>query len=270
MGIDIALSAVFGLVLGSFLNVFIYRWPQTAHADLSDTADKSFVFLGLPLSFCPSCRAPIKPWHNIPILSYLVLRGRCASCSVAISVQYPVVEALGGLLVVMAVMQYGWSLTALAAVILMSSLLAVSVIDLKSFLIADQMIIPLTWAGLLVNVDAHFATLQEAVLGAATGYLLIAGLRLAGFWVAKKETIGLGDAKLLAALGAWLGYQTLPFILFMAALGGLAYAMVRFAVKGNRKRYHFLPFGLFLSLAGVVMLFWGDDIRYSYFRLMGI
>lgn len=266
---DIVVAAFLGLVIGSFLNVFIYRWPQIDE-DLSDSADRTLGFLALPLSFCPQCRAPIKPWHNIPVVSYFVLRGRCGDCSARIPLQYPLVEALGGILLVWAVHVHGWGITAAAAVIFGATLLAISAIDIRSFLIADRLVIPLLWLGLLANIDAQFATLREAVAGAMAGYALIFLLRQGGFLLARKEVIGMGDAKLMAAVGAWLGYPAVPFVLFLGAVLGLLFALPRLALKGNRKRYRFISFGPFLSAAAAIMLFWGDDIRYGYLTMMGM
>lgn len=266
---SLLLSLLLGLVWGSFLNVFAVRWPQTAAAGILPSADKGVGFLFFPLSHCPRCKAPIRPWHNVPVLSYLWLRGRCASCEGRIPLHYPLVELAAGLLAVTVVWRHGWGLTALAAMLFASALLAVSLIDARRFVIADGVVIPLAWLGLLLNLDSQFATLREAVLGAAGGYLFIWLVRLAGLALARKEVIGLGDAKLMAAAGAWLGYQSLPFVLFIASVLGMAYGGGRLAIKGNRKRHRFLPFGPFLSVAAVAMLFWGDEIRYQYLELVG-
>ena len=260
---------LFGLMLGSFLNVLVYRWPQIDES-LSDKADRSMSFLALPLSFCPKCKAPIKPWHNIPVVSYLMLRGHCANCNTPISVQYPVVELLGALICLLSVHYYGLGSTAVAAVLFLCALLAIAAIDLRSFLIADRLVLPLIWLGLLVNIDAHFATLREAVLGAAVGYVLIFALRLGGFLLVRKEVIGMGDAKLLAAMGAWLGFQAIPFVLFFAAVLGILFAVPRIMLKGHRKRYRFISFGPFLSAAAAGMLFWGENVRYAYLTFIGL
>lgn len=266
---SLLLSLFLGLAWGSFLNVFAHRWPQTAGAEIVPGADKGIGFLFFPLSSCPRCGARIKPWHNVPVLSYLWLRGRCASCKAAIPVQYPLVELATGLLAMAVVARHGWGLTALAAMVFASALLALSLIDIRRFVIADRIVVPLVWVGLLANLDSQFATVREAVVGAALGYLFIYAVRQAGLLLTRKEMIGLGDAKLMAAAGAWLGYHSLPFVLFIGSVLGLAYGVARLAVKGYRKRYRFLSFGPFLSVGALAMLFWGDEIRYRYLELVG-
>ena len=278
---ELAAAAGFGLLWGSFLNVVIYRLPQTDAAELGAGKGRTLAFLAWPRSYCPLCEAPIPFWRNIPLLSYLLLLGKAPCCGRRISARYPLGEALGAATIVWPLVHFGPGVDMVLAAMFLSLLLVISGIDMNRRYILNILTTPLMWAGLLVNVDARFALLHDAVLGAAAGYL---GLRLMGaffkplinFWnslfsrPARKEVIGAGDPLLLAGLGAWLGWQDLPFLIFLASLLGVMLStvshLVRFTFRGRRKRFwnQLLSFGPCLSLAGALMLFYGDELQFAY------
>ena len=237
-------AAVFGLLVGSFLNVVIYRIPvmmergwtvfAKEHLNLPLTDEESHTFnLMKPDSCCPKCRAPVRAWQNIPIVSYLFLRGKCASCRTKISIRYPLIELLTGILFGLVAWQYGWSWITLGGLILTAFLISLTLIDADTQYLPDSMTLPLIWLGLLFNFNGDFVSLQSAVSGAVAGYgslwLLCAVYKL----LTGKIGMGNGDFKLLAALGAWLGISVLPVLVFLAALVGLAMAVIMRISKGQ-------------------------------------
>lgn len=277
-------AGLIGLLVGSFLNVVIHRLPlmmerewreqcrsllagnDAAAASASQT-DATPYNLIVPRSGCPACKAPIKAQHNIPLLSWLWLRGRCAACSAPIPVRYPVVEAFTGLVSAWLVWHFGYTVDAAAAVVISWALIALTVIDLDHQLLPDSITVPLLWGGLLFHLLAAphaqpgpFATsLADGVIGAITGYLSLwlvyHGFRL----VTGKEGMGYGDFKLFAALLAWLGYQMFLPILLLSALTGAVVGIALIAL-GRHGRQQPIPFGPYLAAAGFVAMAWGEPL----------
>ena len=266
-GLSISLTAL-GLVVGSFLNVVIYRLPkmmeaqwQRDYAEFSGEAPETSENLSLafPGSRCPHCDVEIKPMQNIPVLSYLVLGGKCTACKAPISVRYPVVEASTALLWVLCGLQFGLSNTLAGAMLLTAVLLVLTAIDLDHQLLPDSLTLPLLWTGLLLNIDNTFVSLESAVLGAVFGYLCL----WAVFWLFKivtgREGMGHGDFKLLAALGAWFGLAALPTIVLLSSVvGAVLGTAVIVTAKQNREMP--MPFGPFLAGAGLIHLFYPNAL----------
>jgi len=268
------IAVVVGLCVGSFLNVVIHRLPkmlergwqlQCAELAGEQPADLPAYNLVVPRSQCPSCGHGITALENIPVLSYLFLRGRCAACKAPISARYPTVEALSGLLALAAVLRYGWSPAAGAACILLWSLTALTFIDFDTQLLPDNLTLPLLWAGLVANLAGAVpgVSLRDAVIGAIAGYLSLWSI----YWLFKlirgKEGMGYGDFKLLAALGAWLGWQMLPLIVLLASVVGAVIGIGLVVFKG---RDHQIPlaFGPYLAIAGAIALFFGRSLVRLY------
>ncbi len=263
-----------GLAIGSFLNVVIYRLPRRMNQDwqrdccallkLPVPADGAEVpGLVFPPSRGPNCGHRITPWENIPLLSYLLLRGKCSSCRQHISLRYPAVELLTALLSLAVSQQFGFSVQTLAALPLTWSLIALSGIDLDHKLLPDDITLPLLWLGLLVNAFMVFTGIFPALFGAMAGYLVLWIVYHVFRILTGKEGMGYGDFKLLAALGAWNGIQLLPFMLVMASLIGaiIGGAMIW---SGRRQRNQTIPFGPYLALAGWVALLWGSQATGAY------
>ena len=264
-----ATAGFVGLCVGSFLNVVIHRLPRMMEAQWRAECASLFPQEGgvasepaetynllTPPSRCPGCAAPIRAWQNIPVVSWIALRGRCARCKAPISFRYPAVEVAAGALAVLMAWRFGATGAAMAAMVFGWALLALTFIDLDTQLLPDDITLPLLWLGLLVNAFGTFTDLRSAVFGAVAGYLLLWlvywGFRL----LAKKEGMGYGDFKLLAALCAWAGWQVLPFIVLVSAgagavIGGLLLWRSR---SGTDTR---IPFGPYLALGGVLGLLWG-------------
>ena len=278
--------ALLGLVVGSFLNVVIHRLPQMLDrewdaqaADLLEqkgSADAAAKLRGAgaaarynlvtPPSTCPHCGHRIRAWENIPILSYVFLRARCAACKAPISVRYPIVEAVSGILSGYIGWRYGLTLATVGALFLMWSLIALTVIDIDTQLLPDDITLPLIWVGLLVNLNGTFVPLQGAVIGAVAGYLSL----WAVYWLFKlatgKEGMGYGDFKLLAAVGAWLGWKMLPVVILLSSLVGaiVGIGLIIFARHGRNTP---IPFGPYIAAAGLIALFWGETINRTYLQL---
>jgi leader peptidase (prepilin peptidase)/N-methyltransferase len=275
----LALAALpFGLIVGSFLNVVILRLPvQLKNGWRRESED----FLGLPpqaqepvtiakpASRCPSCGAAIKPWHNIPVISYIFLGGKCSCCSQTISLQYPMIELLAGVATMFIVYQFGLTAVTAYSLLFTYALIALTVIDFHEQLLPDQITLPLLWLGLFANLSGTFVPLDEAVLGAIGGYLSLWSV----FWLFKlvtgKEGMGYGDFKLLAALGAWMGWQVLPLIIIISTFVGALVGVVGVLVK-SRQREVPIAFGPFLATAGWIALIWGDKILGSYLSAVGL
>lgn len=254
---------LFGLLWGSFLNVVIYRLPQIDIAGLRHRTPYRLRFLAFPLSFCPHCKAPIKPWHNIPLLSFLLLRGKSRCCRQPIGWSYPLVELSGGGIFLATLwFSTNW-VDALFVAAFLSLLFVNAVIDWRRLYLLDVLTYPLLWLGLLANIDARFALLSDAVLGAVGGYVVLLLLSAALSGILGRRAVGMGDYKLVAALGAWLGWQALPMLIFLAALIGIALAVLR---RFWRRRH--IPFGPALSIAAALMLFFGGDIMLAYWRFI--
>lgn len=256
----IALAAVVGLVVGSFLNVVVHRLPRMLERAWGEhdpgqgrEGDAATFNLAVPASHCPACHRPLSAWENIPVLSYLALRGRCRGCAAPIPARYPLIELAAGLGAVISVGALGPGAEATAVVAVYWTLLALSVIDLEHYLLPDQLTLPLLWAGLLWSVFPYAEVApRDAVIGAAAGYLSLwsvyHGFRLA----TGKEGMGYGDFKLTAALGAWLGWNLLPALVLLAAVSAVVAALL--PALAGRPVAGRLPFGPFLALAGWVLL----------------
>jgi len=272
--------AVLGLLIGSFLNVVILRvpammestWRREAQQILkltpADTSPAPGVNLWSPPSCCPQCHARIRPWHNIPVLSWLWLCGRCADCKTPISVQYPLVELACGILSAVCAWRFGWSLQLAGALVLSWTLLALAVIDLRTQLLPDTLTLPLLWLGLLLSLGGIYCSPTASIIGAAAGYLLLWSVYHLFRLVTGKEGMGYGDFKLLAALGAWLGGTMLPMILLLASGVG---AVVGISLVLFRRHDRNVPisFGPYLAGAGWIALIWGDRLLHLGAHLGG-
>ena len=263
----IPLSVIVGLLIGSFLNVVIYRvpvmmergWTQFAkeHLQLELTEEEQQPFnLMKPDSRCPKCHAPVKAWQNIPIVSYLMLGGKCGSCKTPISIRYPLIELLTGILFGVVAWQYGWTMAAFGGLILTAILIALTFIDADTQYLPDSLTLPLIWLGLLFNLNGTFVPLKSAVLGAVFGYMSLWLLCFIYKLLTGKIGMGNGDFKLLAALGAWLGVGILPVLVFMAALIGLVGAIIGRIAKGQ-----YFAFGPSLAIAGWIILVVNEPVH---------
>lgn len=269
------LVLLMGLCIGSFINVLIYRLPLQLEAGWrKDSQDflgllpeengaEHAINLAFPASHCPACQVPLKPWHNVPVVSYLMLRGRCANCSSPISFQYPLVELLAGGVCIVFIYLYGLSAQGLLAIIFSLVLITLTAIDFKTQLLPDILTLPLLWLGLLANTQGIFTSLESAVIGAAAGYLSLWSV----YWLFKlftgKEGMGHGDFKLLAALGAWLGWQQLPLIILLSSLVGAVIGIAMVVALGRNRQIP-IAFGPYLAIAGWVSLVWGDELVQRY------
>jgi len=272
----IALAGILGLLVGSFLNVVIHRLPrmmerdwQLQCAELRGEAapEKERLSLAAPASRCPHCGHAIRAWENIPVLSFLLLKGRCSGCQAPISLRYPLVEAFTGLLSAFTVWHFGPTLAAAAALLLLWAMVALTGIDFDTQLLPDSITLPLVWLGLLFNISGTFTDISSAVIGAMVGYLSLWSV----YWLFKlatgKEGMGYGDFKLLAAIGAWLGWQMLPLTILLSSLVG-AVVGVALIVLARRGRNVPIPFGPYLAAAGLLALYWGQELTQSYLRLL--
>lgn len=269
---------VIGLVVGSFLNVVILRlpvmmeraWQVDAAAILDqDAPAQAQASLVTPGSACPDCDAPIKAWHNVPVLGYLWLRGRCAACGARISLQYPLVELATGLLSLAVVWHFGFNVEAGLALVATWFLVALTGIDWRTQFLPDGLTLPLLWLGMVASLGGWFASPTEAIIGAVAGYLALWSVYHLFRLVTGKEGMGYGDFKLLAGLGAWLGWQALPLIVILASGVG-AVVGVAMTLSGRLERGNPMPFGPFLAAAGWLALVAGDTIMGAYFRALGL
>jgi leader peptidase (prepilin peptidase) / N-methyltransferase len=265
-------AGLFGLLIGSFLNVVIYRIPKmmqresdnyVAHESGKDLPHTDRFNLMVPRSSCPHCGHQITALENIPVISWLVLRGKCSACKAPISARYPAIELVTGLLSALLVWSFGSGWAGLATLVFGWLLLAMTFIDYDTQLLPDDLTYPLLWLGLLVNLNATFVPLRDAVIGAAAGYLALWSI----YWLFKlatgKEGMGYGDFKLLAALGAWLGWAMLPTIILLSSVVGavVGISLIVFAKRGRDKP---IPFGPYLAAAGMIALLYGAPInRYA-------
>lgn len=253
----VPLAVVFGLLVGSFLNVVIYRipvmmereWTLFAKEHLKQEVspeERAPFTLAYPPSRCPKCESPVKPWQNIPIVSYVLLKGRCGNCQVPISLRYPAIEFLTAVLFGMVAYQYGWSWLTLGGLVLTAILVALAFIDADTQYLPDVLTLPLIWLGLIYNLNGSFVPLKQAVLGAVIGYASLWILNYIFKKIRGVEGMGGGDFKLFAAFGAWLGISALPVIIFVAALVGLV-ASVVLRVANTQQQ---IAFGPSLAVAG--------------------
>ncbi len=264
--------ALLGLLAGSFLSVVIYRLPvmmqrETANF-IAQERDEPLPHpeaynLLVPRSACPSCGHQLSALENVPLLGWLWLRGRCRHCAAAIPLRYPLVELLSSLLAALLIWRLGSSAAGMAALALAWTLVALAFIDLDTQLLPDDLTLPLLWAGLLVNLNGVFASLPDAVIGAAAGYLSLWSVYWLFRLITGREGIGYGDFKLLAALGAWLGWLMLPMIVLVSSVLGAIVGMTLIALR-RQQRGNPIPFGPFLALAGLLALIYGQDIMQAW------
>ncbi|MBU0689437.1 MAG: A24 family peptidase [Gammaproteobacteria bacterium] len=272
----ITVCGLLGLMVGSFLNVVIHRLPKMMerewHAQCAELNEKpqpenTPYNLLIPRSACPHCHHAIGALENIPIISYLMLRGKCHGCGAHISMRYPVVEALSGILSAYAAWHFGFGIAASAALIMIWALIALTFIDFDTQLLPDAITLPLLWLGLLLNINATFTSLTNAVVGAIAGYLVLWSV----YWLFKlvtgKEGMGYGDFKLLAAIGAWLGWTLLPLTILLSSLVG-AVVGIALIVLTKHGRNIPIPFGPYLAGGGLIALFWGQPLTQSYLQLL--
>ncbi|HEY7656887.1 MAG TPA: A24 family peptidase [Burkholderiales bacterium] len=272
----VIVAVVAGLIVGSFLNVVIHRLPKMLErqwraecAELAGTPapPAERYDLVMPRSACPKCGHRISAIENIPLASYLALGGKCSQCKAPISPRYPAVEALSGALAGYIAWRYGLSAAMLGALLFAWALIALTFIDLDTFYLPDSITLPLIWTGLLFNVGGTFTDLRSAVIGAAAGYLAL----WAVFWAFKlatgKDGMGYGDFKLLAAIGAWLGWKMLPLTVLASSLVGavIGIGLIAFAKHAREKP---IPFGPYLAVAGLIAMFWGEPINRYYLNLL--
>ena len=270
----IVIAFCVGLISGSFLNVVILRlpnqlnihWKTEAEAFLGiESSDKvkSIDTLVWPPSKCSDCGSLIKPWQNIPVISYILLRGRCDQCSSVISFQYPLIEIITALLVAFTAYNFGLTSRGLLAIVLVIALICLAGIDTKAKLLPDQITLPLLWLGLLANTAGMFISLTDAVFGAILGYLSLWTFHWMFKLITGKEGIGYGDFKLMAVIGAWLGWQMLPLILLIATGMGAMVGIYAIVIGGKDRNFQ-IPFGPFIATAGWIGLIWGDKIIVLY------
>ncbi len=273
------LLGLFSLLVGSFLNVLIYRLPimlerswrqeyQDYFAEGNNPPAQTETYnLFLPRSACPHCGHQITALENIPLLSWLFLKGRCSSCQHPISARYPLVELLCALASVTVAFYYppGWALA--GALLLTWILLALTFIDFDKLLLPDQLTLPLLWVGLLLNLSQQFVPLADAVIGAIAGYMVLWSIYWAFKLLTGKEGMGYGDFKLLAALGAWLGWQSLPLILILSSCVG-AILGITLVVMRRHQQSKPMPFGPYLAIAGWIALLWGEQLTSWYLGLL--
>lgn len=300
-------ALVFGLCIGSFLNVVIHRLPRMMERDWREQCAELAMSTGEPLggspvppppernaagepqgsavppaagrgqqgrynlfvprSACPSCGHRISALENIPVVSWLALRGKCSACGARIAARYPVVEILAGALAAYSAWRYGASLAALGAMAFGWSLLALTVIDLDTQLLPDDITLPLLWLGLLLNLGGTFVPLASAVVGAAAGYLALWSIYWAFKFATGKEGMGYGDFKLLAAIGAWLGWQKLPMVILFSSVVG-AVVGIGLMVFARHAREKPIPFGPYLAAAGLIAMLWGEAIARRWLPIL--
>jgi len=284
-------ALAFGLCIGSFLNVVIHRLPKMMERDWRAQCAELAISTGepqggspvpppptkeaqgrynllVPRSACPACGHQIKALENIPVVSWIALRGKCSACGAKITARYPVVEIFAGAIAAYAAWRYGSSLAALGAMSFGWSLLALTVIDLDTQLLPDDITLPLLWVGLLLNLGGTFAPLASAVIGAVAGYLALWSVYWAFKLATGKEGMGFGDFKLLAAIGAWLGWQKLPMVILLSSVVGavVGIALIVFARHGRDQP---IPFGPYLAAAGLIAMLWGDAIARRWLPILG-
>lgn len=267
-----------GLVVGSFLNVVIYRLPLIMQkeeldycADILDCTannDKKTIAednlnLAYPASHCPKCGHSLKPWENIPVLSFLLQKGRCNHCHTAISIRYPLVELSSTILVLAVAWQFGASVALLPVLLLTWALLVLSLIDIDHQILPDNITQPFLWLGLLCNLFGLYTDLHSSVIGSMVGYLSLWSVYWAFKLLTGKEGMGYGDFKLFALFGAWLGWQALPMILLLASVAGAVIGISLILLKKHEWSAK-LPFGPYLAIAGWIALLWGDSLNQIY------
>ncbi|MGH1427098.1 MAG: prepilin peptidase [Arenicella sp.] len=276
--VQIMLFALLGLMVGSFLNVAILRIPKRMKWDWTEQSTEwlkiapkddserpaSIVHKS---SHCPKCLVKIKPWHNIPLIGYLLIRGKCAACKQPISIRYPIFEALTACLTGIVVWQFGITIESFFAIILTWSLIVQTGIDLDHQLLLDEITFPILWLGLLISLVPAFSSPTDAIIGAAMGYLSLWVVYQAFKIATGKEGMGYGDFKLLALLGAWLGWQYIPQIILLSTfIGSIVGILLLITKRLNSEKT--IPFGPYIAGAGFIALIWGEQINASYFKII--
>lgn len=276
----LTVAALLGLVVGSFLNVVIFRLPKMMERDWraqcaelaggeAPAKDEPAYNLVVPRSRCPGCGHPISALQNVPVLSYLVLKGRCAACGWRIPLRYPLVELLSALLSLAVVWHFGASVQAAGALLLTWALIALAFIDFDTQLLPDSITLPFLWLGLALNLPGTFAPLPASVVGAIAGYLVLWCVYHLFRLMTGKEGMGFGDFKLLAMFGAWLGWAALPLIILLSSLVGAVVGVTMIALRGHDRNIP-IPFGPYLAVAGWIALMWGDRLLAAYLDVSGL
>ncbi len=276
----VAIAAMLGLLVGSFLNVVIHRLPRmmenewraqcgelasSAAQTLAPVAEKQIYNLVVPRSACPNCGRQITAVENIPIVSYLALRGQCRGCKRKINPRYPIVEGITALLSGLIAWHFGFGLAGVSALIFIWAMIALTFIDADTQLLPDSITLPLLWLGLIVNINGAFTDLRSAVLGAVFGYFALWSVYWMFKLITKKEGMGHGDFKLLAAIGAWLGWQVLPLVILLSSVVGAVVGIILILLARLGRNIP-LPFGPYLAMAGFIALMWGQPIMDRYLR----
>lgn len=275
----ISVVFVLGLLVGSFLNVVIYRlpvmmqagWRRECHEflQLPHDDDAEVFNLMLPASHCPSCKTEIKAYQNIPVLSYLLLGGKCGHCGVKIAIRYPLIEAFSGLCSAIVAWHFGYGVALAFALLLTWSLIALSFIDIDQHLLPDSITLPMLWLGLLLSLFDIYSGSHDAIIGAVAGYLSLWSVYQLFKLLTGKEGMGYGDFKLLALFGAWLGWQYLPLIVLLSSLVG-AVIGIAMIVFGKRDAGKPIPFGPYLAMAGWLAMLFGQEINALYLHVAGL
>ncbi|WP_417542813.1 prepilin peptidase [Methylophaga thalassica] len=274
----IIIAGILGLLVGSFLNVVIYRLPIILErewteqcAELGDQASppEAVFTLSRPRSACPHCGHAITALENIPVISYLFLAGKCKACRTPISIRYPIIEALSALMSVIISWHFGFGWSAVGALLLSWALIALTFIDVDHQLLPDKITLPLIWLGLAFNLSGVYTDLHSSVIGAIAGYLSLWSIYHLFKLVTGKEGMGYGDFKLLAALGAWMGWQALPMIVLLSSFVGALIGITLVLLKQHQREIP-IPFGPYLAIAGWIALVWGEIINSAYLHWSGL
>jgi leader peptidase (prepilin peptidase)/N-methyltransferase len=275
----IATACVVGLMIGSFLNVVIYRLPVMMEREWQSQAREYLdqpqpephepLTLARPASRCPHCGHKIRFYENIPVFSYLLLRGKCSSCSTAISMRYPLIELMTGVLSAVVAWHFGFGWQAATALLLTWALIALSMIDFDHQLLPDSITLPILWLGLLLSLFPVFVDMRSSLIGAIAGYMSLWTIYQVFKLLTGKEGMGFGDFKLLALLGAWMGWQALPMIVLLSSAVGAVLGGALIAIRGRDSQTP-MPFGPFLAIAGWIALLWGEKISGAYLSWSGI
>lgn len=276
----IATLIVLGLLVGSFLNVVILRLPKSLEQqwhsqchellEIKQVNQSTPLNIAYPASHCPRCKTPLKWWHNIPLLSYILLRGRCHACNTTISIRYPLIEIATALLTLLAGLVFPETRSLPWILLAVWMLLAMAMIDYDTQYLPDILTLPLMWLGLIYSLFTYSpVTPSEAIIGAASGYMVLWLIYQAHHLLTGREGMGYGDFKLLAAAGAWLGWQVLPFVLLISAAAGLLITLI-ITIFGQHKISKAVPFGPYLAIAFLLTLFWGDTLIRVYLNFTGL
>lgn len=286
IGLVSVFAIIIGLIFGSFLNVVIHRLPKMLMREWSHDCinflgeqDENFTYkkttaitpynLALPASSCPNCHHKITVFENIPVLSYIFLKGRCSECKTGISIRYPLIELLSGVLTLIVVLHFGLTLQALFALLLTWNLIALSGIDFDHQYLPDSLTLPFIWLGLFLNSFNLYTDINSAVIGAIAGYLSLWSIYHLFKLITKKEGMGFGDFKLLAVFGAWFGWQSLAAIIMLSSIAGaiIGIALILFKNQSLGKK---IPFGPYLAIAGWIFMLWGEKINSIYLQYVGL